>query len=503
MRTQKALINTFSGLLQEAVSLICSMILPRLILRTFGSDYNGITHSISQFLSCIALLRSGIGGVTRAALYKPLADGDNLAYSRVLRATEIFMRKIALIFLAFLVCFASVYPIFVRNEFDWLFSSSLVLILGVSTFMQYYFGFTYQMILNADQRQCVTSFVQIFTTVLNTIVACILINNGFGIHAVKLGSAAIFALNPLFINYYARRRYKIVRGVEPDNMALGQRWDAFAHQAANFVHSNTDIIVLTMLADIRTVSVYATYYLVINGMQGVVRNSIPGVASAFGDMIAKGQKELLEKNFRIFELVVYTISTILYTITGVMIVKFVMLYATGVTDADYFQPLFGVLVTVGAFFSGARNPYQHVVEAAGHYKQTRNGAFFEAGLNIVISVIAVFRFGLVGVALGTVAATGFRTFQYALYLSKNIIPRKNTNFYLHLAVSAGVAAAVVLLHSLCPPIPMHNYMYWVADACIVGVITTVLTLATDVIFFRQDCVAFLKKMKNAIIKKKK
>lgn len=502
MRTKKAIVNTLAGLSYEVVALVCGMILPRLILSAFGSSYNGITNSIAQFLSCIALLRSGIGGVTRAALYKPLAEGDNLAYSRILRATEIFMRKIAGIFIGFLVVFACIYPVFVNDEFDWLFSSSLVLILGISTFAEYYYGFTFQMILNADQRQCVTSFVQIFTTILNTIVACILIKAGCGIHLVKLGSALVFALNPLFINFYTHKKYNIIRNVEPDNMALGQRWDAFAHQVANFVHSNTDIMVLTVLANIRTVSVYSVYYLVIGGMQRLIRNATPGMAAAFGDMMAKGEKEILEKNFRIFELVIYTISTILYTVTGVMIVSFVMLYTKGVTDANYFQPLFGTLITVAAFFSAARNPYQHVVEAAGHYRQTRNGAFFEAGLNIVISVIAVFRLGLVGVAIGTVAATVFRTFQYALYLSKNIIPRKNTNFYLHLAVSAGVAAAVSLIHSLYPPIPMHNYLYWVGDACIVGVITVALTMVTNVIFFRQDCAALMKKVMGIFRKKK-
>lgn len=494
MRTKKALLNTVAGLSYEAVALICGMILPRLILSAFGSSYNGITNSISQFLSCIALLRSGIGGVTRAALYKPLADGDNMAYSRILRATEIFMRKIALIFLGFLVVFSCIYPVLVNQEFDWLFSSSLVLILGISTFVQYYFGFTYQMILNADQRQCVTSLIHIGTTILNTVIACVMINVGCGIHLVKLGSALVFALNPLAIYFYAHRRYKIIRNVEPDNIALGQRWDAFAHQVANFVHSNTDIIVLTVMTDLRTVSIYSVHYLVIDGMQRLIRNSLPGVAAAFGDMMARGEKELMEKNFRIFELVTFTVVTILYTITGVMMVNFVMLYTTGVTDANYRQPLFAALICICAFFTSIRNPYQHVVEAAGHYRQTRNGAFFEAALNITISVIAVSRFGLVGVAMGTLAATVFRTFQYALYLSKNIIPRKNTNLYMHLLTSAGIAAAVIAIHSIYPPIPMHNYLYWVVDACIVGVVTVALTLAVDLVFFREDCMACAKKI---------
>ena len=101
MRSKTALINLIFSLLYEAVAFACGMILPRLILGAFGSDYNGITNSISQFLSCVTLLRAGIGGVTKAALYKPLADGDTIQISRVIKATEKFLHKVALIFLFF------------------------------------------------------------------------------------------------------------------------------------------------------------------------------------------------------------------------------------------------------------------------------------------------------------------------------------------------------------------------------------------------------------------
>ena len=72
MRTKKAVINTMTSIMAEVVSIICGLILPRLILGAFGSSYNGITSSITQFLSCIVLLRAGVGSVTRAALYVDL-----------------------------------------------------------------------------------------------------------------------------------------------------------------------------------------------------------------------------------------------------------------------------------------------------------------------------------------------------------------------------------------------------------------------------------------------
>lgn len=59
-RSKKAFRNTICQLLLEAITAACGLILPRLILSYFGSTYNGIIQSISQFISCIALLKSGI-----------------------------------------------------------------------------------------------------------------------------------------------------------------------------------------------------------------------------------------------------------------------------------------------------------------------------------------------------------------------------------------------------------------------------------------------------------
>ena len=132
-RSKKALLNTGFELILEVVTAVCSFILPRLILSYFGSAYNGITSSISQFISCVALLKSGIGSVTRAALYKPLAENDSEGISAIVNATSGFMRRVALIFSASIVVFSALYPFLVSDEFDWMFAFTLALILSISS----------------------------------------------------------------------------------------------------------------------------------------------------------------------------------------------------------------------------------------------------------------------------------------------------------------------------------------------------------------------------------
>lgn len=503
MRSRRALLNTLYGLLYEAVALVCGMILPRLILGAFGSTYNGITNSITQFLSAISLLRAGIGGVTKAALYKPLAENDTLQISRVVRATEIFLRKVALIFLGFLVAFACIYPAFVNKDFDWAFSASLVLILGISTLAQYQFGLTYQLLLNAAQRNGVVSLIQVFTTILNTIVAAILIKAGCGIHIVKLGSAFVFALNPLAINLYARKKFRIIRNVEPDEKAISQRWDAFAHQVAYFVNTNTDIMVLTIFSTLKDVSIYSVYYLVINGITKLIKNSIQSVSSAFGDMLAKKENKLLQTNFDAFETMVFSIATVFFGTTLIMIVPFISVYTKGIHDANYIQPMFASLISVAALFNCIRIPYQYVVEAAGHFKQTKRGAYFEAIMNIVISIICVFRYGLVGVAVGTVFATVFRTIQFSAYLCKNIIHRSYWKVIKNILCTGIIIVLAYLINQLFPASEIDNYFDWILISF--RTVTTILifVVINDVILFNQSTKTIMKRLKGIFLRKSK
>ena len=118
MRSKKALWNMLSSLSLQFVSVVCGLVLPRLLIRTFGSSVNGMASSVTQFLGYIVLFEAGVGGVVRAALYKPLADGDRAKISGILRASDRFFRRVALIFIGYALAVAAVYPLLVRQDFE-------------------------------------------------------------------------------------------------------------------------------------------------------------------------------------------------------------------------------------------------------------------------------------------------------------------------------------------------------------------------------------------------
>jgi len=499
-RTRRAYINTIFGLLYELVAIVCGLILPRLILATFGSSYNGLTSSISQFISIIALLKAGIGGVSRAALYKPLAEKDTETMSQIVVATEKYLRKVAMIFLIFIFVLAAIYPLFISNEFSWGFASSLVLIISITTFGQYYFGLTYQNFLMADQKQYIVSIVEIVTLIVNTIVATVLIRLGAGIHLVKLGSAMVFILQPIILRTYTIKKYNINLQAEPHEGLLKQKWDAIGHAIANFINSNTDIMVLTVFTALTEVSVYTVYNYVIANLRKVINTFVTGFGAAFGDMYARNQTELMNENLGIYEVIVFSLTSIAFSVTAVLICPFAVIYTHGVKDVQYYRPLFAGIMTMAGAFMCYRIPYQTIIYSIGHYKQTRNGAFAEAIINITVSVVCVIKLGLVGVAIGTLVASAFRSFQYAFYLSQNVLRRKKSIFVGHVCISVLEIGTIYTISKLF--VINNGIGSWLLNAFLFTMIAILMTVGLDFIFYKNETVLALEKMKKMFGNKK-
>jgi O-antigen/teichoic acid export membrane protein len=498
LRAKKALLNTIYGFVYEAVNIACTFVLPRLILTSFGSEYNGAMNAITQFLSVIALFQAGISGVTTAALYKPLAEKNHHEIDVIIKTTELFLRKVCAIYVVFAFIISYAYPYFV--DFDRTFTVFLVQIMSFSTFSQYFFGQTYIFLLNADQRQGYVSAANSAKILLSTLIAVILIKKGYGLLSVKLGSSIVFLITPIFINIYAKKKYMINTNVKPDNSKLKQRWDNFGQQIANFLCSNTDLVILSIMSSVYEVSVYTIYNLVMKGVYGIFQPLVNSVGAAFGDMFAKNQTKLIQKNLRIYELFVFSSSTFLFGVVAASVVPFVKIYTKGVTDVNYEREIFAYIFVATMLFKCYRFPYDSIRSAIGHFRQTRNAAYIEAAINVVLSVALVYKLGIIGAILGTLVAFIYRTIVYAMYISSNIIKRSITIVYkrifLSLAVTTAIAFAPVFVQ-----LPIANdFFQWSINSAIISMIAMFLVLSTEMIFFRDDLVNASKLIMHSIRK---
>ena len=70
----KASKNIIFSLLNQVVTIVVGLIVPRLIIKTYGSETNGLINSITQFLGYITLLDLGFGPVVKSTANFILAN---------------------------------------------------------------------------------------------------------------------------------------------------------------------------------------------------------------------------------------------------------------------------------------------------------------------------------------------------------------------------------------------------------------------------------------------
>lgn len=501
MRSKKSLINITTSILYQIIAILFGFIVPKLIIKNYGSSVNGLIESITQFLGYIVLLESGIGGVIKAVLYKPLAEKNEEELSKIIKSTSNFFKKIAYIYFAYIIVLSIIYPLIINKGFSNTYTALLIIIISTSSLFQYYFGLTYQLLLQSDQKAYIPNLVQAFTLILNTIIVYIATKLGLQIHIIELLIAIVYLIRPIFYNIYVNKKYNINKNVKPDKKIIAQRWDGFGQHIAYFIHSNTDIMILTIfLKDMKEISVYSVYLLIIKGIRMLFISISTGISPTFGNIIAKKEKNNLDKKFNFY---LYTITNILFTVftaAAVLIVPFVKIYTKGITDVNYIRPVFAIVLLIAEAIYCLRDPFGIIIFANGHYKETKKSAYIEALTNIILSIILVKKYQILGVAIGTAIAMLYRAIYYIWYMNKNLlkinIKKLIKNYTINILASL---LAIFTIYILNIKVGTSSYFNWIISAFIITIIITIYNLLFNYIFCNKEIKDSMKYIKNILI----
>lgn len=503
MRTKKAILNIIFSGINRAVVILCGLVIPRLVLRKFGSEYNGVINSANQFLRFISVLSIGIAGPTRVALYSSLANNDKYKTAGIMKATDNYMRKVALAIIIYAGFLMMVYPFISHSSLQNWEISLLIGITAITLCVEYFFCIANQNLLIADQKEYIYNCVSTVVVLLNAVITIIFIRQDFSIFAVKLGGAFVYLIIPITLGIYVKKKYSFPRKCRADYSAIWQRKAAAATSVANIVHENTDLIVLTVLTDIKFVSVYSVYAMVITQLRNVMFIFTGNLEAGFGNVIARKEDETLKRNFRLYEYFIYAFVSVVFSCVFLLILPFVECYTEGVTDADYIVPVFAMLVTLAEYLYCIRQPYVTLVQAAGKYEDMKIGAVIEAILNITASVVFVLIMGLPGVMIGTIIANTFRSVQYMLFVYDKLLIEKKDRMVRWFIWSMGNVLAIIAItvSIYCTVSFPSGWTGWTIQALITFLTAVIVTTFSSFVFCRKE-VKLIIQITKIIIKRR-
>ena len=503
MRSKKFFYNVITDFMLQIIIIIYGFILPKIIIECYGSSVNGLISSITQFLGYITLLESGFGPVVKSILYKPISSKNIEEIKKILKSSEIFFRRISYIFIIYIIVLGFLYPLIVITDFNYLYTLTLIIIISISIFAEYYFGMTYRLFLQANQKTYIVTIIQLITYIFSILAILIMAKFNISVHVIKLITGLIFVMRPLFQNIYVKKKYNIDLKNVSNDYRIKQKWDGLSQHIAYTIHTNTDITILTLFSTLKEVSVYSVYLLVVKGVKQFIQIFVSGIDAVFGNMIANDEMDNLREKFSIYEMVYYTLITIIFTCTIILIVPFVKIYTINISDVNYVRYLFGVLIVISEYIWAIRLPYSMLVSAAGHFKETRKGAWVEALSNIIISIILVIKFGIIGVTIGTIVSIFIRTIEFVYHANKFILKRNVIRSLFSIFV---VAIETIIIYYAVNKLNLFDYtsyLTWCINAIIILLVSTLLTIILNIIFYRKKYFAVFKNVKYFLLKRQK
>ena len=292
------------------------------------------------------------------------------------------------------------------------------------------------------------------------------------------------------------KNYKLNKQAKIDNELLKNRWNGFAINIAAFIHFSTDITILTIFTDLATVSIYSVYALVTTGLRTIINSIANGINPTIGHALAKGdEKEIVDK-VNIYEYITDLLVFFSFSIAGLLITPFVMLYTKGITDANYYQPIFVVLLLISEALYLLKLPHLNLAYTANKFKEITKPAFIEALLNIVISILLVNKYGLIGIAIGTIVGMLYRMI-FHVYFTKSIIKSYSSwSFYSKLLIFGISTFIGILICILLIPNVEYTILNWGIHLIIYSIIMLIIYFIISLIFYKKELSFFKKYIKK-------
>jgi len=465
--------------------IVCGFILPNYYLRYYGADAYGLVVSVTQYLSMISLCELGVGAVVQSAVYRPIHDHNLNEISKIYVAAQHFFRRIAVILGVYVIVLIVIFPELSKTTIDWKVSGVLIIIISAKTFLQYYFGITNKIILTAAQFLYLTNSITGLVLILNLILCIVLISNGFPLDFVLLISSVVFILQPLLFKFAIDRYFNISTKCKYDKNAIPQKWNGIAQHLATITLENSPTVVLTAMCPISYVAVYALYHMITNGMKLALTSFLSSFQPYLGNIIASRNRSKLDSSFLVLSWFSITSSILIFTIVAITIVPFLKIYTMQMADSQmYLIKPFGIWMCVWTCIYIIRLPFNYLVQAMGHFKETQGSAIIEAILNILCSIIAVSIWGISGVAIGMSVALLYRVLYFVKYI-QNFISYSNILFFKILLTNILPSLTLFVLANRYFVEYGTDYFDWICYASKVCLCSIVLHAISNLLFFNK------------------
>lgn len=421
-RIENSIKNVKYTAIAQAMNFVIVFISRRIFIKILSAEYLGLNGVFSSVISMLALAELGIGTAICFCLYKPIFNANEKKINSIM----LFYKKAyTLIGIVVFLVGTALIPLlnFVIKELpDIKYIRLIYFLFVVNSAVSYFFVYK-KTLLIADQKQYIANLIHQFSVlVMNVLqIVFLLITHNYFCYLIIMIGCTIG--QNIFVSAIVDKKYPYLDMKHAEHLDKESKKEIFKnvramayHRLGSVIVNGTDNLIIARAVSVISAGLYSNYFLIKNTIMSVINILFQSITSSVGNLGAEGDNE--QRKEEVFEALYLTGAIIIGYCSICLYVLFNPFIEWWVGKDYLFDMKIVTIIVVNFYMLGLRTPVLTVRDALGIFWYDRYKPIAEAIVNLVASILLVFKFGISGVFIGTLISTVTTSFwiePYVLY----------------------------------------------------------------------------------------
>lgn len=408
MRTTHSIKNISISIFSQLIIITLGFISRKVFIDSLGANYLGLDGLLTNVLSMVVLIESGIGISIVYNLYKPLAENDR---NKVIALIQLYKKVYRLLAVTVLVISVSLYPFlgYLMKDEAAISNITIIYALFVAKNIITFLNADKWSLINADQKGYVLARTNLIFQVATTIakIAVLMLTQNYVLYLII--ELLIYIVQNVVNGRIVNKRYPYIKTKEKysvdketkNNLIINVK-AMFLHNVGGYIVFGTDNILISSFIGVATVGLYSNYTMIINQLASLVNPILTGVGASIGNLIAT---ESSDKSYFVFK-TTYLMNFWIYSLCVIFLYNLLEPFISWWLGKKYLlDDMTFIVILINFYLTGMRTAIATFKNTAGLFVQDKYASLIEAVINLASSIILVKYFGLSGIFLGTTIST--------------------------------------------------------------------------------------------------
>lgn len=407
-RVHKSLLNAEVNLIFYFLSLFLAFFSRKIFLDCLGAEFIGLTGTLGNILGYLNLTELGISTSISYFLFKPLQSNSRKEIQEILSLLGYLYYWIGGIILVGAILISLIFPIiFVKTALGLgIIYFAFYSLLG-SSLIGYFINYR-QILLIADQKKYL---VAIYLQSANLFKVALQIFLAYAYQNLYLwvGIEFLFGIiGCIILNWKIDKEYPWLKVNKKQGKQLLKNYmeiitktkQVFIHRIKDFVLMKSDELFIFFFVSLKMVAFYGNYMIIITKIISLFSAVTGSIEASIGNLVAEGNKSHMQKIFWEYTTIQHTIAAIL----SFSLYNFMEPFIAHWLGKEYVMDhRILILLIVYIYITNSRGAVDGFNHAHGLYADTWS-AWVEFGINVSVTIICGFKWGIIGILLGKIVS---------------------------------------------------------------------------------------------------